>query len=94
MSERLYKEVVIDCIDVESFQDSDGDGYGDLHGLISYLSPLGVTCLWLNPIHSTPRPIATMATTWPTTHNLADKAGHGRRRQARRDDGSPVRDHG
>jgi maltose alpha-D-glucosyltransferase / alpha-amylase len=39
------------------FQDSDGDGVGDLRGLMSrldYLSRLGVTCLWLNPIHPTP----------------------------------------
>ena len=41
-----------------SFQDSDGDGWGDLRGLISrldYLARLGVTCLWLNPIHPTPQ---------------------------------------
>ena len=41
-----------------SFQDSDGDGVGDLRGLISrldYLARLGVTCLWLNPIHPSPR---------------------------------------
>ncbi|HEX6921236.1 MAG TPA: alpha-amylase family protein, partial [Actinomycetes bacterium] len=57
MSERWYKEAVIYCVDVDTFQDSDGDGYGDLRGLISrldYLSRLGVTCLWLNPIHPTP----------------------------------------
>jgi maltose alpha-D-glucosyltransferase/alpha-amylase len=57
VSERWYKEAVIYCADVETFQDSDGDGYGDLPGLISrldYLSRLGVTCLWLNPIHPTP----------------------------------------
>ena len=57
MAERWYKEAVIYCADVETFQDSDGDGYGDLRGLISrldYLSRLGVTCLWLNPIHPTP----------------------------------------
>jgi maltose alpha-D-glucosyltransferase/alpha-amylase len=57
MSERWYKEAVIYCLEVDSYQDSDGDGCGDLRGLISrldYLSRLGVTCLWLNPIHPTP----------------------------------------
>jgi len=57
MTERWYKEAVIYCLDVDSFQDSDGDGYGDLRGLVSrldYLSRLGVTCLWLNPVHPTP----------------------------------------
>lgn len=57
MSERWYKEAVIYCLEVETFQDSNGDGYGDLAGLTSrldYLARLGVTCLWLNPIHPTP----------------------------------------
>jgi maltose alpha-D-glucosyltransferase / alpha-amylase len=57
MSERWYKEAVIYCLDVESYQDSGDDGYGDLPGLISrldYLSRLGVTCLWLNPVHPSP----------------------------------------
>jgi maltose alpha-D-glucosyltransferase / alpha-amylase len=57
MRERWYKEAVIYCLDVETFQDSNGDGVGDLPGLISrldYLERLGVTCLWLNPIHPTP----------------------------------------
>ena len=57
MPERWYKQGVIYCLDVETFQDSDGDGIGDLHGLISrldYLARLGVTTLWLNPIHPTP----------------------------------------
>jgi maltose alpha-D-glucosyltransferase / alpha-amylase len=57
MSERWYKEAVIYSLEVETFQDSNGDGWGDLPGLISrldYLSRLGVTCLWLNPIHPTP----------------------------------------
>jgi maltose alpha-D-glucosyltransferase / alpha-amylase len=57
VSERWYKEAVIYCLDVDYFQDSNGDGYGDLQGLISrldYLSRLGVTCLWLNPVHPSP----------------------------------------
>ena len=57
MSERWYKEAVIYCVEVDTFHDSDGDGNGDLRGLISrldYLAWLGVTCLWLNPIHPTP----------------------------------------
>jgi maltose alpha-D-glucosyltransferase/alpha-amylase len=57
MSERWYKEAVLYCIEVDSFQDSNGDGIGDLAGLISrldYLARLGVTCLWLNPVHPSP----------------------------------------
>ena len=58
MSERWYKEAVIYCIGVDAFQDSNGDGCGDLAGLTSrldYLARLGVTCLWLNPIHPSPQ---------------------------------------
>lgn len=57
MTERWYKEAVIYCLDVDTFQDSNGDGVGDLPGLIGrldYLARLGVTCLWLNPIHPSP----------------------------------------
>ena len=57
MPSRWYQEAVIYSLDVSSFQDSDGDGRGDLRGLISrldYLSRLGVSCLWLNPIHPSP----------------------------------------
>lgn len=57
MSERWYSEAVIYCLDVETFADSNDDGVGDLPGLIGrldYLARLGVTCLWLHPIHPSP----------------------------------------
>jgi maltose alpha-D-glucosyltransferase/alpha-amylase len=57
MDPRWYTEAVIYSLDVDTYADSDGDGIGDLRGLIGrldYLSRLGVTCLWLNPIHPTP----------------------------------------
>lgn len=40
-----------------SFADSNGDGIGDLRGIISkldYLQTLGVDCLWLSPIFDSP----------------------------------------
>ena len=40
-----------------SFQDSDGDGIGDIPGITSrleYLSGLGVGALWLSPIFKSP----------------------------------------
>ncbi|MFC1406345.1 MULTISPECIES: alpha-amylase family protein [Streptacidiphilus] len=52
-----YKQAVVYCVDVDSFQDSDDDGVGDLRGLISrldHITRLGATCLWLNPIHPSP----------------------------------------
>ncbi|MBB5874396.1 maltose alpha-D-glucosyltransferase/alpha-amylase [Allocatelliglobosispora scoriae] len=57
MSDRWYSKAVIYCLDVETFQDSNGDGVGDIPGLIGrldYLARLGVTCIWLHPIHPTP----------------------------------------
>ena len=57
MPDRWYQQAVVYCLDVETFQDSDSDGVGDLRGLTSrldYLARLGVTTLWFNPIHPTP----------------------------------------
>jgi maltose alpha-D-glucosyltransferase/alpha-amylase len=57
MSDRWFKEAVIYSLEVDTFQDSDSDGTGDIPGLtarLDYLSRLGVTCLWLNPVHPTP----------------------------------------
>ncbi|GIJ23283.1 alpha-amylase family protein [Micromonospora lutea] len=57
MSDRWYSEAVVYCLDIDTYADSDGDGVGDIRGLISrldYLARLGVTCLWLHPIHPSP----------------------------------------
>lgn len=57
MGDRWYQEAVVYCLDVDTFADSDGDGVGDFRGLIGrldYLARLGVTCLWLHPIHPSP----------------------------------------
>ncbi|MBN1304498.1 MAG: maltose alpha-D-glucosyltransferase [Anaerolineales bacterium] len=52
-----YKDVVFYEVNVRAFYDSNGDGYGDLRGLMSkldYLKELGVDCLWLLPIYPSP----------------------------------------
>lgn len=41
-----------------SFQDSNGDGIGDLPGIIDrldHIASLGVDCIWLSPINSSPQ---------------------------------------
>ncbi len=51
-----WKSAVVYCADVQTFQDSDDDGQGDLRGLTSrleYLADLGVTVLWLMPLYPT-----------------------------------------
>ncbi|WP_250027494.1 alpha-amylase family protein [Paractinoplanes maris] len=57
MTDRWYRKAVVYCADIDTFADSNGDGCGDIRGLIGrldYLARLGVNCLWLNPIHPTP----------------------------------------
>lgn len=52
-----YKDAVFYELYVRAFQDSNGDGHGDLKGLLSrldYLQELGVTCVWLLPIYPSP----------------------------------------
>ena len=52
-----YKDAVFYEVYVRAFRDSNGDGHGDLRGLIEkldYLQDLGVTCLWLLPIYPSP----------------------------------------
>ncbi len=52
-----WKEAVIYQIYPRSFQDSNGDGIGDLPGItrrIPYLKELGVDVIWLSPIYQSP----------------------------------------
>jgi len=52
-----YTNAVFYALDVDRFVDSNGDGIGDFPGATSkleYLADLGVTCLWLLPIHPAP----------------------------------------
>ena len=53
-----YKNAVIYQIYPRSFCDSNGDGLGDIPGIISkldYLKELGVNCVWLSPIYDSPQ---------------------------------------
>ena len=56
--EKDYRRAVIYQIYVKSFCDSDGDGLGDLPGIIGkldYLERLGVDYLWLTPFFPSPQ---------------------------------------
>jgi maltose alpha-D-glucosyltransferase / alpha-amylase len=58
MVQRWYRTAAVYSVDVGLFQDTNDDGIGDFAGLLSrmdYLSRLGVTTTWLNPIHPSPR---------------------------------------
>ena len=53
-----WKKAVIYQIYPKSFQDSNGDGIGDLQGIISrldYLKELGIDAIWLSPIFKSPQ---------------------------------------
>ncbi|GAB4486261.1 MAG: hypothetical protein Fur0016_05590 [Anaerolineales bacterium] len=52
-----YKDAIFYELNVRTFQDSNGDGIGDLPGLLmrlDYLQNLGVDCIWLLPIYPSP----------------------------------------
>ncbi|MFB6152359.1 MAG: alpha-glucosidase [Haloarculaceae archaeon] len=56
-SDPWWKEAVVYQIYPKSFNDSDGDGVGDLPGIVEkvdYLDDLGVDAVWLNPVYQSP----------------------------------------
>ena len=57
MKQKRYRQDVIYQIYPRSFCDSNGDGIGDIPGIISkldYLADLGVGIIWLSPIYKSP----------------------------------------
>ena len=53
-----YKDRVVYQVYPKSFKDTDGDGIGDLRGVIEkidYIKELGVNTIWLNPIFVSPQ---------------------------------------
>ncbi|MBN9225338.1 MULTISPECIES: alpha-glucosidase [unclassified Microbacterium] len=57
LREAWFKEAVFYQVYPRSFQDSDGDGIGDLRGILhrlDHLKDLGVDALWLSPIYDSP----------------------------------------
>src|SRR5262249_12306344 len=57
MNRRWWKESVVYQIYPRSFFDSNGDGIGDLRGIIQkldYLQELGVDVVWLSPVYQAP----------------------------------------
>jgi oligo-1,6-glucosidase len=56
-AEGWWKEGVVYQLYPRSFKDTDGDGVGDLKGIIEkldYLKSLGIDIVWLNPIYESP----------------------------------------
>lgn len=57
MTKAWWKESVVYQIYPRSFMDSNGDGIGDIQGIISkldYLKTLGIDVIWLSPVYKSP----------------------------------------
>ncbi|WP_423188973.1 glycoside hydrolase family 13 protein [Alkalibacterium sp. f15] len=54
---KWWKDAVVYQVYPKSFQDTNGDGIGDLKGIIKrldYLKLLGINALWLSPVYKSP----------------------------------------
>ncbi len=54
MKKPWWKNAVVYQIYPKSFQDSNGDGIGDIKGIIGrldYLEELGIDAVWLSPVY-------------------------------------------
>ncbi|MBN7573252.1 glycoside hydrolase family 13 protein [Clostridium beijerinckii] len=57
MNKEWWKESVVYQVYPRSFKDSNGDGIGDLRGIIEkldYLKELGIDVIWLSPVYKSP----------------------------------------
>ena len=57
MAEQWWQRAVVYQIYPKSFQDSNGDGIGDIPGITSrlpYLAKLGIDVIWLSPVYESP----------------------------------------
>lgn len=58
MEQPWWKKAVVYQIYPKSFKDTNGDGIGDLEGIIEkldYLKKLGIDVIWLTPVYPSPQ---------------------------------------
>lgn len=58
MEKKWWQEAVVYQIYCKSFLDTDGDGIGDLNGVLQkldYIKELGANCIWFNPLYVSPQ---------------------------------------
>ncbi len=80
MSEQWWQRSVVYQIYPRSFQDSNGDGMGDIPGITSrlpYLAKLGIDVIWLSPVYDSPMDdngydIADYRAIWPGFGTMDD----------------------
>ena len=75
-----WQDGIIYQVYPRSFQDSNSDGIGDLHGIMQrlpYLKALGIKAIWISPIYPSPMAdfgydISDYKGIWPTFGSMAD----------------------